>query len=71
MAGNRGTETTFELTTIERLEQLGYQHHIGLGIERSHDEVVLKNLLHDWLSHRLALSSIGSLIVIPIFPTKH
>ena len=33
MAGNRGTETTFELTTIERLEQLGYQHYIGLGIE--------------------------------------
>ncbi len=52
MAGNRGTETTFELTTIERLEQLGYQHHIGLGIERSHDEVVLKDLLYDWLSRR-------------------
>ena len=31
---HRGTETTFELTTIERLEQLGYQHAFGPEIER-------------------------------------
>ncbi len=31
--GHRGTETDFELTTIERLERLGYTHVHG---ERSH-----------------------------------
>lgn len=29
MAGHRGTETTFELTTIERLEQQGYSTFLG------------------------------------------
>jgi len=45
MAGHRGTETTFELTTIERLEQQGYKHLLGLELERPHEEVVLKDLL--------------------------
>lgn len=45
MAGNRGTETTFELTTIVRLEQQGYKHILGLELERPHDEVVIRDLL--------------------------
>ncbi len=35
MSGHRGTETTFELTTIERLEQLRYQHVFGPEIVRA------------------------------------
>ena len=45
MSGHRGTETTFELTTIERLEQQGYTHLLGPELERPPDEVVLKDLL--------------------------
>ena len=45
MAGSRGTETTFELTTIVRLEQQGYKHMLGLELERPHDEVVMRDLL--------------------------
>lgn len=41
----RGTETEFELTTIERLERLGYTHVHGEEIERPHEEVVLKDRL--------------------------
>jgi len=52
MAGHRGTETTFELTTIERLEQQGYKHLLGLELERPHDEVVLKDLLRSNLTER-------------------
>ncbi|BEH09893.1 type I restriction endonuclease subunit R [Geobacter sulfurreducens subsp. ethanolicus] len=52
MAGHRGTETTFELTTIERLEQQGYTHLLGLELERPHDEVVLKDLLRANLAKR-------------------
>ena len=37
----RGTESEFELTTIERLEQLGYKHLVGLDLTRNHQEVVL------------------------------
>jgi hypothetical protein len=40
---NRGTETTFELTTIERLEQLRYQHVFGPEIERAPDQIILKD----------------------------
>jgi type I restriction enzyme R subunit len=52
MAGHRGTETTFELTTIERLEQLGYNYLLGLELERPQDEVVLKDLLRANLAMR-------------------
>lgn len=45
MAGHRGTETAFELTTIERLEQQDYKHLLGPELKRPHDEVVLKDLL--------------------------
>ena len=53
MPGNRGTETTFELTTIERLEQLGYTFQAGPDIERSHDEVVLRGLLRKMIKDNL------------------
>ena len=52
MAGNRGTETTFELTTIERLEQLGYVFQAGPDIERPQDEVVMKDVLRENLAAR-------------------
>jgi type I restriction enzyme R subunit len=52
MAGHRGTETTFELTTIERLEQQGYTHFLGPELERPLDEVVLKDLLRANLAMR-------------------
>jgi hypothetical protein len=52
MAGHRGTETTFELTTIERLEQQDYKHLLGLELDRPHDEVVQKNLLRANLIER-------------------
>ncbi len=48
----RGTETDFELTTIERMEQLQYRHEIGLEIDRPHDEVVLKGVLRANLALR-------------------
>jgi type I restriction enzyme, R subunit len=46
---NRGTETTFELTTIERLEQLGYVWRPGADLEREPEEVVLKDRLRAFL----------------------
>ncbi len=52
MAGHRGTETTFELTTIERLEEQDYKYLLGPELERPHDEVVLKDLLRANLSAR-------------------
>jgi hypothetical protein len=52
MAGHRGTETTFELTTIERLERQGYKHLLGPELERPQDEVVLKDLLRANLAER-------------------
>jgi type I restriction enzyme R subunit len=47
--GHRGTETDFELTTIERLERLGYTHVHGEEITRPHEEVVLKDRLRSHL----------------------
>jgi type I restriction enzyme R subunit len=52
MPTHRGTETTFELTTIERLEQLRYQHVFGPEIERAPDQVVLKDVLRASLAAR-------------------
>lgn len=43
--GHRGTESDFELTTIERLERLGYTHVHGEELTRPHEEVVLKDRL--------------------------
>lgn len=54
---HRGTETTFELTTIERLEQLGYVHRFGGEIERPHDEVVLRDVLRANLARRYSTRS--------------
>lgn len=50
--GHRGTETDFELTTIERLEQLGYTHLLGTEIERPHAEVVFADRLEASIRHR-------------------
>src|SRR6185503_5650155 len=51
--GHRGTETTFELTTIERLEKLGYEWVHGSEVIRSDEgEVVLRSVLRDNLAAR-------------------
>ena len=51
--GKRGTETEFELTTMERLELLGYRHAHGEELDRpSHDEVVLRDALERTLKRR-------------------
>ena len=52
MPSNRGTESTFELTTIERLEQLGYVWMAGPELVRPADEVVLKEQLRVSLAAR-------------------
>ena len=48
--GKRGTETEFELTTIERLEELEYLHQPGPELDRPADEVVLEDELRRFLS---------------------
>ena len=42
---SRGTETEFELTTIERLERQGYDYIHGSELEREPHEVVLRDRL--------------------------
>ncbi|MCX6141860.1 MAG: HsdR family type I site-specific deoxyribonuclease [Ignavibacteriales bacterium] len=42
---HRGTETEFELTTIERIERLGYGYIHGEELDRPHEEVVLRDVL--------------------------
>jgi type I restriction enzyme R subunit len=49
---HRGTETEFELTTIERLEQQGYVHRHGEDLERPREEVVLLDSLRESLRRR-------------------
>ena len=49
---HRGTESQFELTTIERLERLGYRWLAGPDIEREPDEVILRDVLRDSLARR-------------------
>lgn len=49
MGKNRGTETEFELTTIQRLELLGYSHRIGLELPRAEEDVVLESELRAFL----------------------
>ena len=46
---HRGTETDFELTTIKRLEALGYEHQVGTDLARPHEEVVLRDDLRGFL----------------------
>jgi type I restriction enzyme R subunit len=53
MGGHRGTESDFELTTIERLEQKGYTWVHGSEVERKDDdEVVLRPRLRESLGQR-------------------
>ncbi|MBF0423590.1 MAG: type I restriction endonuclease subunit R, partial [Magnetococcales bacterium] len=52
MTRHRGTETEFELTTIQRLELLGWEHAAGPDLDRDHDEVVLQDVLHTQLARR-------------------
>ena len=49
---HRGTETQFELTTIERLEGQGYAQLFGPDLARQHEEVVLRNVLRVSLAER-------------------
>jgi type I restriction enzyme R subunit len=50
--GRRGTESEFELTTIERLERLGYNYMHGEELERDRTEVVLTDRLRTQLARR-------------------
>ncbi|GAB1344539.1 type I restriction endonuclease subunit R [Gemmatimonas sp.] len=52
MSQHRGTETDFERTTIERLEQVGYTHRLGLEIDRPPEQVVLRDSLRGNLARR-------------------
>ncbi len=49
---HRGTESDFELTTIERLIALGYQHVHGSELSRVPEEVVLRDRLRASLEAR-------------------
>src|SRR2546429_9793041 len=49
---HRGTETEFELTTIERLEGLEYGYSHGEDLQRPREEVVLKERLRKELARR-------------------
>ena len=51
--GHRGTETEFELTTLQRLERQGYTHLAGPDAPRADDtEVVLRGVLRAELARR-------------------
>src|ERR1039457_2927958 len=52
MSDRRGTESEFELTTIARLEQLGYQYTPGIELDRPPDEVVLRRRLRNFLARQ-------------------
>ena len=56
MPGHWGTETEFELTTIDRLRALGYTHAIGAEIAEKHrrddSEVVFRTILREHLTKR-------------------
>jgi len=49
---SKGTESQFELTTIERLERLGYHFLPGPDLTRAPDEVVLRDVLRANLLRR-------------------
>lgn len=50
--GHRGAESDFELTTIERLAALGYEHLVGTELDRAHEEVILTDRLRTFLRSR-------------------
>src|SRR6056297_249336 len=50
--GDRGTETQFELTTIERLELMEYRHLPADELTRPAEEVVLKDILKAHIKDR-------------------
>jgi type I restriction enzyme R subunit len=58
---NRGTESQFELTTIERLEALGYRWLPGPDLEREQDEVILRDLLRASLAKRYPMLTVEAL----------
>ena len=65
MSALHGSETHFELTTIERLKQLGYRHVFGPEIERAKEEVVLVDVLRAALARRypdLPAAAIGEAV---------
>jgi len=48
-----GTESDFELATIERLKQLGYSYAHGKYVERNgYHDVILEDRLRDHLQRR-------------------
>ena len=51
---SHGTESEFEETTIERLKALGWEHTHGTDLVRSNDEVVLPEVLREFLKSRYA-----------------
>jgi len=60
--GRHGTETEFELTTIDRLEALGYAYTHGEELGRaSHAEIVLKDRLRASLASRYPALPAGAL----------
>src|SRR5260370_38074467 len=62
---HRGTETEFELTTIERLERLDYRYSHGEDLQRPREEVVLKETLPNELA-RLYPDLPSSSIATPV-----
>jgi type I restriction enzyme R subunit len=49
---HHGTETEFELTTLKRLEGLGYKPVFGMELQRPQERVVLLDVLRDWFARR-------------------
>src|SRR2546422_1380112 len=63
---HRGTETEFELTTIERLERLDYRYSHGEDLQRPREEVILKETLRSEFARRypdLPASSLDQAVV--------
>src|SRR4051794_321637 len=52
MNNHRGVESDFELTTIERMEKLGYKHLVGVDLDRPHEQVVFGDALEANLRRR-------------------
>ena len=52
MSDRRGTESEFELTTIARLEKLGYHYTPGIELNRPPDQVILKDRLSAFLTRQ-------------------
>jgi len=55
MTGRRGTETEFELATIQRMETLGYRWLAGPDLVRDPSDVVLHDALRDSIARRYAM----------------